>query len=54
MPEKTTDRAPSRRPDSRPPRAAVAIKARYADGVLEIQIPEQPRVEATRIAVTVN
>jgi HSP20 family molecular chaperone IbpA len=31
-----------------------AIKARYADGVLEIEIPEQPRVEAKRIAVTVN
>src|SRR5579864_2706622 len=33
---------------------AEAIKARYADGVLEIEIPKQPRVEAKRIAVTVN
>ena len=33
---------------------AEAIKARYADGVLEIEIPKQPRVETTRIAVTVN
>lgn len=33
---------------------AEAIKARYADGVLEIEIPKQPRVEATRIPVTVN
>jgi HSP20 family protein len=31
-----------------------AIKARYTDGVLEIEIPKQPRVEAKRIAVTVN
>ena len=31
-----------------------AIKARYADGVLEIEIPKQPRVDATRIPVTVN
>jgi HSP20 family protein len=31
-----------------------AIKARYVDGVLEIEIPKQPRVETTRIAVTVN
>jgi HSP20 family protein len=31
-----------------------AIKARYADGVLEIEIPKQPRVETKRIAVTVN
>ena len=31
-----------------------AIKARYVDGVLEIEIPKQPRVEAKRIAVTVN
>ena len=31
-----------------------AIKARYADGVLEIEIPKQPRVEAKRILVTVN
>ena len=30
------------------------IKARCADGVLEIEIPKQPRVEAKRIAVTVN
>ena len=33
---------------------AEAIKARYADGVLEIEIPKQPRVEAKRIPVTVN
>ena len=33
---------------------AEAIKARYADGVLEIEIPKQPRVEAKRISVTVN
>ena len=33
---------------------AEAIKARYADGVLEIEIPKQPRVEAKRILVTVN
>lgn len=33
---------------------AEAIKARYADGVLEIAIPKQPRVEPKRIAVTVN
>ncbi|TLY60528.1 MAG: Hsp20/alpha crystallin family protein [Gammaproteobacteria bacterium] len=33
---------------------AEEIKARYADGVLEIEIPKQPRVEAKRIAVTVN
>jgi HSP20 family protein len=33
---------------------AEGIKARYADGVLEIEIPKQPRVEAKRIAVTVN
>jgi HSP20 family protein len=33
---------------------AEAIKARYADGVLEIEIPKQPRVETKRIAVTVN
>lgn len=32
---------------------AEAIKARYADGVLEIEIPKQ-RVETKRIAVTVN
>ena len=31
-----------------------AIKARYADGVLEIDIPKQPRVETKRIAITVN
>ena len=31
-----------------------AIKARYVDGVLEIEIPKQPRVETKRIAVTVN
>jgi HSP20 family protein len=31
-----------------------AIKARYTDGVLEIEIPKQPRVETKRIAVTVN
>ena len=33
---------------------ADGIKARCADGVLEIEIPKQPRVEAKRIAVTVN
>ena len=33
---------------------AEAIKARYTDGVLEIEIPKQPQVEAKRIAVTVN
>jgi HSP20 family protein len=33
---------------------AEAIKARYADGVLEIEIPKQPRVETKRIIVTVN
>ena len=33
---------------------AEAIKAHYADGVLEIEIPKQPRVETKRIAVTVN
>jgi HSP20 family protein len=33
---------------------AEAIKAHYADGVLEIEIPKQPRVEAKRIPVTVN
>jgi len=31
-----------------------AIKARYVDGVLEIEIPKQPRVEAKRISVTGN
>jgi len=30
------------------------IKASYVDGVLEIEIPKQPRVEAKRIPVTVN
>jgi HSP20 family protein len=33
---------------------AEAIKARYADGVLEIEIPKQPRVETKRILITVN
>jgi HSP20 family protein len=33
---------------------AEAIKAHYADGVLEIEIPKQPRVDAKRILVTVN
>ena len=33
---------------------ADAIKARYTDGVLEITIPKQPRVEPKRITVTVN
>src|ERR1700692_3129950 len=33
---------------------AETIKARYADGVLEIAIPKQPRVEPKRITVTVN
>lgn len=31
-----------------------AIKAHYADGVLEIAIPKQPRVEPKHITVTVN
>src|ERR1700736_5231956 len=31
---------------------AEAIKARCADGVLEIEIPKQPRVETKRIIVT--
>jgi HSP20 family protein len=30
------------------------IKARYADGVLEVEIPKQARVEAKRIPITVN
>ena len=33
---------------------ADAIKARYTNGVLKIEIPKQARVEAKRIAVTVN
>ena len=33
---------------------AEAIKARYIDGVLEIAIPKQPRVEPKRITVTIN
>ena len=33
---------------------AEAIKARYTDGVLEIEIPKQARVETKRIAITVN
>jgi len=33
---------------------ADAIKARCADGVLEIEIPKQPRVDAKRILVTVT
>ena len=33
---------------------ADAIKARYSDGVLEIEIPKQPRIEAKRIPVTVT
>ena len=33
---------------------AEGIKAHYADGVLEIDIPKQPRVEAKRIPITVN
>ncbi len=33
---------------------AEAIKARYADGVLEIAIPKHPRVEPKRITVAVN
>jgi len=33
---------------------AEAIKARYADGVLEIEIPKQARVEPTRIPITFN
>ena len=31
-----------------------AIKANYANGVLEVVIPKAPRVEAKRIEVTVN
>ena len=31
-----------------------SIKARYTNGVLEIEIPKQARVEAKRIEVTVN
>ena len=31
-----------------------AIKAHYADGVLESEIPKQPRVEAKRVLVTAN
>ena len=38
-------------PDSAQPEA---INARYTNGVLEIEIPKQPRVEAKRILVTVN
>jgi HSP20 family protein len=33
---------------------ADGIKAHYADGVLEIEIPKQPRAEAKRIPITVN
>jgi Molecular chaperone (small heat shock protein) len=33
---------------------AGAIKARYVNGVLEIDIPKQARVETKRIPVTVN
>jgi HSP20 family protein len=33
---------------------AETIKAHYTDGVLEIAIPKQPRVEPKRITVTVN
>ena len=33
---------------------ADAIKAHYADGVLEIAIPKQPRLEPKRVTVTVN
>jgi HSP20 family protein len=33
---------------------AEAIKASYTDGVLEIAIPKQPRIEPKRITVTVN
>ena len=33
---------------------AEAIKSRYANGVLEIDIPKQARVETRRIPVTVN
>jgi HSP20 family protein len=33
---------------------AESIKARYTDGVLEVSIPKQPRVEPKRITVTVN
>ena len=38
-------------PDSALPEA---INARYADGVLEIEIPKQPRVEPKRILIAVN
>lgn len=38
-------------PDSAQPDS---IKARYTNGVLEIEIPKQTRVEAKRIAVTVS
>ena len=31
-----------------------SIKAHYANGVLEIEIPKQTRVEPKRITVTVN
>lgn len=31
-----------------------AIKARYADGVLEIEMPKQPRAEPKQIPITVN
>src|SRR5256886_16445227 len=53
----TIERAAGRflRPFTRPDSArSEAIKARYVDGVLEIEIPKQPRVEAKRISVTVN
>lgn len=33
---------------------ADAIKARYANGVLELDIPKQARVETKRVPVTVN
>jgi len=33
---------------------ADAIKARYVNGVLEVAIPKQNKVEATRIAIEVN
>ena len=33
---------------------AEAIKARYANGVLEIDMPKQARVKTKRVAVTVN
>jgi HSP20 family protein len=36
------------------PAQEAGIKANYANGVLEVEIPKAPRVEAKRISVTVN